>query len=104
MNALEQLVVTTLHAKFEEFPWVSTIEGTEMRVVHARPAQKMHVVQFRAYPGARSGLHRHLGTVIGITTRGAWSHDPKDFLYKPDSYICEPTELHRFFNGHSRSR
>jgi 2,4'-dihydroxyacetophenone dioxygenase len=99
VKALTDLAVNTLHAEFEDFPWVVSADRMEMRVVHARKREKMMVVQFRAYPGARSGLHRHLGPVLGLTTKGAWSHDPKAFLYKPNSYICEPNELHRFYNG-----
>ena len=101
MKHLEHLLITTLHKKFDDHPWVSVYKGsgTESRLLHARPEQKMTVVQFRACPGARTGLHRHLGPVLGITTKGAWSHHPEEFPYQADSYVCEPTELHRFHNG-----
>lgn len=99
MNDLTKLLVSTLHAKFDDYPWITFTPGLEVRLVHARPSQNLTVVQLRAQPGARSGLHRHLAPTFGFTTKGAWSHDPHDFAYQPNSYVCEPNELHRFHNG-----
>ena len=100
MNHLDKLLISTLHVQFDDYPWVLASPGMEMRLVHARPADKLTVIQLRSQPGARTGLHRHLGLVIGLTTKGAWSRDPKNFCYLPNSYVCEPLgELHRFHNG-----
>lgn len=99
MNALEKLMVTTLHANFDQFPWVELYKGQEIKLVHARPEENLTVIQIRAQPGIIGGLHRHLGPTFGFTTRGAWGHDPVEFPYHPNSYVCEPNELHRFHNG-----
>ena len=100
MNALAEVLVHTLDAQFNDFPYVNGREGMDMKVVLAREDEELLVVQFRARPHVRSGLHRHPKSVFGFTTRGAWSHEPDNFKYQPDSFICEPiNELHRFING-----
>jgi 2,4'-dihydroxyacetophenone dioxygenase len=100
MTNLKKLLVSTAHAQFDNYPWIEFLPGQELKVVQARLADNLTVIQFRAQPGVRSGLHRHMGFVFGVTTKGAWSHDPDDFAYHPNSYVCEPLgELHRFYNG-----
>ncbi len=100
MTSLNKLLVSTLHADFDDYPWIQADPGMEIKLVHARLQDNLTVIQFRAQPGARTGLHRHTGLVVGLTTKGAWSHDPHNFPYLPNSYVCEPLgELHRFHNG-----
>jgi quercetin dioxygenase-like cupin family protein len=97
MNAL---LITTLHRDLAQYPFVQMFPGMEMKVIQARPSEKIVVVQIRAQPYCRSTLHRHEGFTFGLTTKGAWSHNPERFPYEPDSYVCEPVnELHRFHNG-----
>ena len=93
------LLIHTAHAIVDDLPWVPSRPGMEIRYIHCSASRRMSAVQIRAQPGATTGLHRHLGPVLGYTTKGAWSHDPRDYIYRPNSYICEPNELHRFFNG-----
>jgi quercetin dioxygenase-like cupin family protein len=96
----EALKISTLHTRYADFPWVPAEPGMEVRVIQVRPSDSLISIQFRAQPGARTGLHRHQGLVFGITTKGAWGHDPAKFPYLPGSYVCEPIgELHRFHNG-----
>lgn len=98
--SLDKLIISTLCSNFDDVPWVEASPGMESKVVHARPADRLMVIQLRAQPGVRSGLHRHLGLTLGITSKGAWSHHPREFPYKVNSYICEAVnELHRFQNG-----
>ena len=100
MNAAEKLIVNTLHARFEDYPFVNLAPGIEIKLVHARLSQNLTVIQMRVQPFAKTGLHRHLAPQYGLTTMGAWGHDPHEFLYRPNSYICEPVgEIHRFHNG-----
>lgn len=99
MSFVNELVITTLHARFQDFPYISHAPGLEMKLVHAQPEQNVTVLQMRAQPFAKSGLHRHLAPTYGFTLQGAWSHDPRKFPYGSASYICEPNELHRFHNG-----
>jgi quercetin dioxygenase-like cupin family protein len=101
MLDMKALTISTLHTTFDGLPWVrSGAPGIEFRIVQARPSESLIVTQFRAQPGAKSGLHRHTGLVLGITTRGAWGHHPERFPYQVGSYISEPTgEPHCFYNG-----
>lgn len=99
MDAIKDLVVNTLHKNIEDIPWTPAGPGMEYRLIHSDEQSGINVTQMRAQPWATTGHHRHEGMVLGITTRGAWSHDPKDFCYKPGSFIAEPKEVHRFFNG-----
>ncbi len=99
MDLIKELVVNTLHVDIEDLPWVETRPGMELRYIHSDASKGINVIQLRAQPWVKSELHRHLGFVFGITTRGAWGHDPKEFGYKPGSFICEPNEVHAFFNG-----
>jgi hypothetical protein len=98
--ALRDLMVTTLHAEIDDFPWIAINEGQELKVLQVRPSQDLIVVHLRAKPFFVGGLHKHIGFTFGYTTKGAWSHSVKEFPYKPHSYVCEPiNELHRFCNG-----
>ena len=100
MGALQDLIISTKHAKFDDFPWVEMFPGMELKICQARPDENFLVNKFRAQPFAKSGLHKHMAPLFGITLYGAWSHHPTDFAYKPDSFITEPVdELHRFHNG-----
>lgn len=99
MNAAGQLIITTLAANFDDFPWVELYKGIEIKLIHARPEENLSVVQIRAQPFTSGGWHRHAAHTFGFTTRGLWGHDPKEFHYAPNSYVCEPNELHRFHNG-----
>ena len=100
MNAtIQKLIVTTLHADFDDFPFVEFYKGQEIKLVHARPEQNLSVVQIRAQPFIVGSLHRHMGPTFGFTTKGAWGHDLVEYPYHPNSYVCEPNELHRFHNG-----
>jgi quercetin dioxygenase-like cupin family protein len=89
----------TLHLASEDVPWVSLSDGSELRILHARPEEDFVATQFRAHPWAEHGLHRHLAPVFGFTSIGAWGHNRK-YEYGPGSYIFEtPGVPHKFLNG-----
>jgi len=99
MASVSDLIVNTLHKNIEDIPWMPAGPGMEYRHIHTDEVSGINVAQMRAQPFATTGFHRHEGMVLGLTTRGAWSHDPSDYCYKPGSFISEPKEVHRFFNG-----
>jgi hypothetical protein len=106
MANLPSFIVSTLHAEFEDFPWVASkvadddTPHVDLRVIQVREESDLVVVQLRAQPGWKSELHKHYGMTFGITHRGAWSHDPNSFSYRASSFVSEPVgELHRFRNG-----
>ena len=99
MHSIADLLVNTYHVDIEDIPWTQTRPGMEVRRIYSDPERGISVLQMRAQPWVTTPPHRHEGMVLGITTRGAWSHDPKEYVYKPGSFIAEPNEVHRFFNG-----
>ena len=44
----------------------------------------------RALPGAKLGVHYHVGTVRGYTIRGHWRYLEHDWIAKPGTFIYEP--------------
>ena len=98
MSPAIQEVIKTLHLNADDVPYVGR-EESRYRLLHARPSENLVVTQLWGQPGFRSGLHRHLAPVYGITTVGTWGHDTT-YEYRPGSYIFEtPGAPHRFYNG-----
>jgi 2,4'-dihydroxyacetophenone dioxygenase len=99
-SAISEALDKTLHISSQDVPWVSYMEGLENRILHARPSESLIVSQTRFQPNARAGLHKHTGPVFAYTIKGQWSHDPRDFIYKPGTYVYEAIDVfHAFFNG-----
>lgn len=44
----------------------------------------------KALPGAKLGVHYHVGTVHGYTLRGHWRYLEHDWIAKPGTFIYEP--------------
>lgn len=44
----------------------------------------------KAQPGAKLGVHYHVGTVRGYTIRGHWRYLEHDWIAKPGTFIYEP--------------
>ncbi len=100
MANIKELLVSTLYANFDDHPWAEINKGQEIKVVQLRPSENLIVLQLRAQPFVVGGLHKHVGFTFGFTTKGAWSHNPKEFPYLPNSFVCEPIdEFHRYCNG-----
>jgi len=97
--AAQRLIINTLSANFDDVPWVELYKGQEIKLIHARVEENLSVVQIRAQPFTSGSWHRHLSPTFGFTTKGLWGHDPNEFHYAPNSYVCEPNELHKFHNG-----
>jgi len=47
-------------------------------------------VLLKALPGAKLGVHYHVGTVRGYTIRGHWRYLEHDWVAKPGTFIYEP--------------
>lgn len=91
----------TVHVDRDTLPWVSYADGamSQSRVIHARPEDGLLVTEILVQPGWQSELHRHLGPVYGVTSRGRWGHN-RNYLYTPSTYIAElPGVAHRFYNS-----
>lgn len=100
MLDIDKLLITTGCATFEDYPWVTYYAGLEIRVLQIRPSADLMAIQVRAQPFCVGTPHKHQGLTFGFTSQGWWGHNPGEYHYGPNSYICEPTdELHRFCNG-----
>ncbi len=44
----------------------------------------------KALPGAKLGIHYHVGTVHGYTIRGHWRYVEHDWVAKPGTFVYEP--------------
>lgn len=44
----------------------------------------------KALPGAKLGIHYHVGTVRGYTMRGHWRYLEHDWIAQPGTFIYEP--------------
>ena len=47
-------------------------------------------VVLKGLPGAKLGVHYHVGTVRGYTMRGHWRYLEHDWVAKPGTFIYEP--------------
>jgi hypothetical protein len=47
-------------------------------------------VVLKGLPGAKLGVHYHVGTVHGYTMRGHWRYLEHDWIAKPGTFIYEP--------------
>jgi 2,4'-dihydroxyacetophenone dioxygenase len=47
-------------------------------------------VLLKALPGAKLGIHYHVGTVRGYTLQGHWRYLEHDWVAKPGTFIYEP--------------
>lgn len=58
-------------------------------------------VVLKALPGAKLGIHYHVGTVHGYTMRGHWRYLEHDWIAKPGTFIYEPAgEAHTLVVTH----
>jgi quercetin dioxygenase-like cupin family protein len=99
MSTLDHLEIDTEHVHGDELPWVSAGK-VSYRLLLARESDNLVVTHWRAQPGAQSGWHKHMGSVLVYTIAGTWGHRQEVQDYRPGSYVAEPVgTVHRFFAG-----
>ena len=85
------LATLTRHVGEEEIPWVrNPLNDAELRLLQARPEDKMWVLHGRMPAGLRAGRHRHTGPVLGFTMNGSWRYLEHEFVNRAGSYLYEP--------------
>jgi quercetin dioxygenase-like cupin family protein len=84
------LVTTAVHRGEDSLPWVVVDQGIELKVLQVKLREGVWVIRNRFAPGAHVQTHRHTGSVLAFTTRGAWKYREYDFVNTPGSYLYEP--------------
>src|SRR4030088_2322141 len=70
--------------------WVRYAEGVSLQPCCFNVTSGGFSVVLKGLPGAKLGIHYHVGTVRGYTLRGHWSYLEHDWIAKPGTFIYEP--------------
>ena len=70
--------------------WVPYAEGVWFQPCCFNVTSGGFSVMLKGLPGAKLGVHYHVGTVHGYTLRGHWRYLEHDWVAKPGTYIYEP--------------
>ena len=113
LTALETLHLDT--SGLPEVPFIPYSEHVTIKLLRIDRASGQIAVILKGPPGARIGRHKHYGSVILYTIRGAWRYLEHDWVAKEGSFVYEPpgeihtlvvdeqvgaTEMITFFNIH----
>jgi quercetin dioxygenase-like cupin family protein len=74
----------------DEGPWVPYADGVWIQPCCFDVTAGGFSVLLRGLPGAKLGVHYHVGTVRGYTMRGHWRYLEHDWVAKPGMFIYEP--------------
>ena len=70
--------------------WVPYAEGVWLQPCCFNVTSGGFTVVLKGLPGAKLGVHYHVGTVRGYTLRGHWRYLEHDWVAKPGTFIYEP--------------
>ena len=70
--------------------WVPYAEGVWIQPCCFNVTSGGFSVVLKGLPGAKLGVHYHVGTVHGYTMRGHWRYLEHDWVAKPGTFIYEP--------------
>ena len=70
--------------------WVPYAEGVWFQPCQFNVTSGGFSVLLKGLPGARIGVHYHVGTVRGYTIKGHWRYLEHDWVAKPGTFIYEP--------------
>ena len=70
--------------------WVPYAEGVWFQPCCFNVTSGGFSVVLKGLPGAKLGVHYHVGTVRGYTMRGHWRYLEHDWVAKPGTFIYEP--------------
>ena len=74
----------------DDGPWVPYAEGVWLQPCCFNVTSGGFTVVLKGLPGAKLGVHYHVGTVHGYTMRGHWRYLEHDWVAKPGTFIFEP--------------
>jgi 2,4'-dihydroxyacetophenone dioxygenase len=70
--------------------WVPYAEGVWIQPCCFNATSGGFSVLLKGLPGAKLGVHYHVGIVRGYTIRGYWRYLEHDWIAKPGTFIYEP--------------
>ena len=69
--------------------------GCEVQLIQADPTTGHWIAKLRGPAGGNLGIHRHYGSVLGLTLRGAWRYLEHDWISRPGDIVHEtPGSVH----------
>jgi 2,4'-dihydroxyacetophenone dioxygenase len=74
----------------DERRWIPYAEGVWLQPCCFNVTTGGFTVVLKALPGARLGVHYHVGTVRGYTMQGRWRYLEHDWTARPGTFIYEP--------------
>jgi len=70
--------------------WIPYAEGVWLQPCCFNVTTGGFSVMLKALPGAKLGIHYHVGTVRGYTLRGCWRYLEHEWIAKAGTFIYEP--------------
>jgi 2,4'-dihydroxyacetophenone dioxygenase len=70
--------------------WIPYADGVWLQPCCFNVTSGGFSVFLKALPGAKLGIHYHVGTVRGYTMRGHWRYLEHDWIARPGTFIYEP--------------
>lgn len=85
-----------LHIPANDTPWFPYgNSGCEVQVIQADPTTGNWIAKLRGPAGGNLGVHRHYGSVIGLTLRGAWRYLEHEWISRTGDIVQEtPGSVH----------
>ncbi|HWE06369.1 MAG TPA: 2,4'-dihydroxyacetophenone dioxygenase family protein [Rhizomicrobium sp.] len=74
----------------DDGPWVPYAEGVWLQPTCFNVTSGGFSLVLKGLPGAKLGVHYHVGTVQGYTLRGRWRYLEHDWIAGPGTFIYEP--------------
>ena len=80
----------------DDTPWFPYgPSGCEVQLIHADPTTGQWIARLRGPAGGNLGVHRHYGSVIGFTIRGAWRYLEHEWVSRTGDVVQEtPGSVH----------
>ncbi|HET9309532.1 MAG TPA: 2,4'-dihydroxyacetophenone dioxygenase family protein [Candidatus Sulfotelmatobacter sp.] len=91
INAFDALYIPA-----NDTPWFPYGQsGCDVQLIQADPATGRWLVKLRGPAGGNLGIHRHYGSVLALTLRGAWRYLEHDWVARTGDIIHEtPGSVH----------
>jgi 2,4'-dihydroxyacetophenone dioxygenase len=74
----------------EDGPWVPYADGVWFQPCFFNTTSGGFSLVLKGLPGAKLGVHYHVGTVQGYTLRGRWRYLEHDWIAGPGTFVYEP--------------
>ena len=84
------------YIRANDTPWFPYGEsGCEVQLIQADPVTGQWLVKLRGPAGGNLGIHRHYGSVLAFTLRGAWRYLEHDWVARTGDIVQEtPGSVH----------